>query len=843
MLLPLGLAALSLFWLLCAQAAPAQPNLSACSLRYGELMAAHWLTVDLAQQIERGLSYQPPTRDPESHAQSAQLQEALAAAEKQLEEARGLYRTAFTTTSPQSLTWLDLLLEQIGMQEIANQKAAKALLQQVGERSCPAPFQAEPVSSAALAPAWDGYAWCDRKYRPRRILFGSTGKVGDDRTLPLRFDFGSGIFGFYIPMAAADRLDIAADLRSRTNAVYGWMKANHTGYHYWAGVYNNQNTYVARWFLQQHTNEDDLWMKLANGKVLQGGEWSQVNIWNHQVRDYLRGYCETQARTLSGDPFLVCYDYTGEPHPFGSQPAGQPQFSGYNESAVVAFRDYLRAKFGRIDKLNRAWHATYASFDSIQPPPDLYLAPPARATPLTYEFERFRCDSHAQLWKMVYDAYRRYDAAKPIAANAGMFMSGWPVEGLDAYQLQKTGVADWIDMHMNNFWPNLAEQIYLYSLCRLSGKVPVEFEYIWTFPRTGPLEDTREADFRTTCLASVWRNLVWGKKVLVFFDFYYDWPAYHNAFLDHDLGYSILRPSACVVPVTKRRALRFNDILMHTEVVTPPIIVLEPTASILNSPQLHPNQSFSYHSQVAGKEVHGLLFPKNYPFLYVPEAAVLDGYALKQHRVIVLPQAPYLPEPLTEQLLKWVKQGGTLISLGVPGIWNPYGQDDLRLVREVFGPSQVTDEGKWNWRWELARGNAAVLEQVRDPQGRLQAALALYGKGRVLVSTGNFQSPELQRLFYEVLSRGLGPKPADCEQNAFELVLRGDERGQRYLFALNPHTRETREAQVTLAGEFRHCADLGVGSGVPVPVLLEDGRTQFRLRLHPGEGTVISLSR
>ena len=89
-------------------------------------------------------------------------------------------------------------------------------------------------------------------------------------------------------------------------------------------------------------------------------------------------------------------------------------------------------------------------------------------------------------------------------------MSGWPVEGLDAYGMQKAGAADWVDMHMNNFPPNLAEQIYLYSICRLTGKVPVQFEYIWSFPRTTPFDDNSESDFRATCMSSVWRNLVWG---------------------------------------------------------------------------------------------------------------------------------------------------------------------------------------------------------------------------------------------------------------------------------------------------------------------------------------------
>src|SRR5436190_9695059 len=426
-----------------------------------------------------------------------------------------------------------------------------------------------------------------------------------------------------------------------------------------------------------------------------------------------------------------------------------------------------------------------------------------------------------------------------------MYMSGWPVEALDAYQLQKTGVADWVDMHMNNFPPNLPEQIYLYSLCRLTGKVPVQFEFIWTFPRTGPFDDANESDFRATCQASVWRNLVWGKKVLVFFDFYYDWPAYHNAFFDPSLGYSILRPSACVVPVTKRKALRFNDILMETEVATPPIIALEPTTSVLNSPPLHPNQSFSYHTGVASREVHDVLFPKNYPFLYVPEQAVLEGYALDAHKVIILPQAPCFPEGLAERLLTWVKRGGTLISIGVPGIWDAYGQEDGQIIKEVFGKSRIEDEqpGKWKWAWEMEKASSGVNWRTNDGSGKVLAAMATYGKGRVLVSSGGFGSAELRARFYATLDSAIGQKPAAAEKDLFELVLREDRRGHRYLFALNPHTRDVREDEVRISGAYAHCVDLGVGSGVPVPAAVAGGETRFRLRLRPGEGTVVALGK
>ncbi|PWU17482.1 MAG: hypothetical protein C5B50_11330 [Verrucomicrobia bacterium] len=821
------------------------PSLGSSAIRYGQLMTDHWLNVDVARQIERAVFYTPQSKRGGFLAELETLQKSLTALEKQLDSAQGLYKQLFITNAAQSSAELDMALNRIASAETAAGKTALELLKRLGQASAGNEFRALPIANEDLAPAWNKGHWLDANRRPRRILFGSTGKAGDDRTLPLRFDFSGGVFGFNIPMTASNRLDIPQAFRDGSAPEFNWMRTNHSGYHYWAGVYNNQNSYVAPGFLAQHINDDDIWMKLADGKVLKSANgWGQLNIWNPRARDYLEDYCEAQGRALRDDPFLVCYDYTAEPHPFGSQPPGQPQYSGYNASAIRAFRDYLKNKFQSISSLNQAWHSNYSAFDSISPPADPYISPPEKATPLSYEFELFRCHSHMLLWKSLYDAYRKGDPVKPIVANAGMFMSGWPVEALDSWQLQKSGAMDWVDMHMNNFWPNLPEQIYLYSLCRLSGKIPVQFEYVWTFPRTGPLDDSSESDFRAACQASVWRNLVWGKKALVFFDFYYDWPAYHNAFFNRDLGYSILRPSACVVPVTKRKALRFNDILMQTEIANPPIVILQPTASILNSPPQHPNQNFSYHTTVAGKQVHDLLFPRNYPFLYVPEEAVLDGYSLSQHKVVILPQAPYLPEKVTDRLLTWIKSGGTLISLGLPGLWNPYGHDDLRLVSQTFGQTRAADRqpGHWIWQWELVKTNSSVTEQIYNEKGHLTAASAHFVKGRVLISTGPFDSANLQALFYRVLDQSIGAKPASCDRNLFELVLRKENHGQQYLFVLNPHTRDSREDRISVQGKFARCVDLGIGSGIPMPVTVEHAETSFRLRLYPGEGTVISLS-
>ena len=58
----------------------------------------------------------------------------------------------------------------------------------------------------------------DNNFHPRRILFGCTGKAGDDRTLPLDFDFCSGVYGFYVPMASSNKLEISPSFADRSDA-------------------------------------------------------------------------------------------------------------------------------------------------------------------------------------------------------------------------------------------------------------------------------------------------------------------------------------------------------------------------------------------------------------------------------------------------------------------------------------------------------------------------------------------------------------------------------------------------------------------------------------------------
>src|SRR5205085_11564779 len=208
------------------------------------------------------------------------------------------YASLFKSPSKDGIEQLSTALENIAVAVARNEQQVNTLLREKGRAASGATFQASPVTSEQIKPMWDMRSAVDDNFHPKRILFGSTGRVGDDRILPLDFDFGSGIYSFIVPMSARDKLDIAKPPAGQTDAVHKWMRDHKMGYHYWAGVYNNQNTYVADWFLKQYGKDDDVWMKTIDGKVLRSaaGGFGQPNIWNTNVRDFMRNYCETQGR-------------------------------------------------------------------------------------------------------------------------------------------------------------------------------------------------------------------------------------------------------------------------------------------------------------------------------------------------------------------------------------------------------------------------------------------------------------------------------------------------------------------------------------------------------------------
>lgn len=181
-----------------------------CANRYGNLMVKHWMTVSSLQQLERLLYYQGELDGQTPIAvRYRKLQQDVDGFEQDSNRAAERYAALFKAEPKEGVEKLGDELERLSAVVLRQESTVLTLLGEAGKKAAGATFEAVPDIGEQIKRAWDTRSLVDEKHRPKRILFGSTGHIGDDRILPLEFDFGSGLHSFFIPMTARDTLAAA----------------------------------------------------------------------------------------------------------------------------------------------------------------------------------------------------------------------------------------------------------------------------------------------------------------------------------------------------------------------------------------------------------------------------------------------------------------------------------------------------------------------------------------------------------------------------------------------------------------------------------------------------------
>jgi len=722
---------------------------------------------------------------------------------------------------------------------------------------------------------------------PNQLLFctiAGAGHGGPDRKQedPLCFDVVD--FFFYsqnLTFRAPGVLDLEApSLQGRLASLASDVEAGFLVKQSVNVQYGTLMHLLGKW--EDHTPDEVEALYLANSA---GDRSGTGNIWHPTIRERHTANLAAVARFCKQLPNFLIYDkLTWEP--FGLWVAGDssdsPHEGGYNPEAQVAFRAYLHDKFGDIERLNEAWRTNYTDFASIAPPADAYVVTRRRASPLSHEFELFRMQSWIDHLTMCVQAIQKEDPDHPIVVEVptltAHFGTGMPA----AYRMMTQIPAQLIEDHYNAWAGSYSDLNLLYSLCLYAGKVPVESEYIWTYPRL--ISVHTEDQFRVTGELSIWRKMVWGRKVLNVFGTFAGWGYRHN-YMDEaycELGPtlgptgSLVREAGVAIPMGKKRAREFWPYLADTEVVKPRIAVLVPTTSIINEYPYH--TPFAAYSTINTELIRfeRFLTPRDLDFRFIPEEVVVSGEEdLSAFRAIIVPYAPYFPPGLADKLLQWTKAGGTLIASGVVGLYDPYGFDDPALLNSVFGRGlrhrYAGDDKNWKWNLHVRQGDDSITIMVRDDRRPILVS-ARYGQGRVLLSgqaiTSTPHQQQLQAVLVRELADAIGCPTAYSDHHRFELVTREGNEGQRYLFITNPNLDEVAVDYVTVEGEYPRVIDLGIGSHCQVPlaprkpmavnsryyttsqdtggstfvsVVSPRGRTTFQMHLAPGEGTVLKL--
>ncbi len=574
--------------------------------------------------------------------------------------------------------------------------------------------------------------------------------------------------------------------------------------------------------------------------------WGAIlDFYNPTVREMFADYLKHVGERFRDDPNVLMYTTAWEPELndtheglWGRWPTG-----GRTPAAAQAFREYLRTKFATIERLNEAWRSAYEDFASIQPPPDVWHGPePERSEllkslstgacpPLYYEFNRFLKDSYADYLAWCYDLLKAADPNHPISVSPSYgWLDGYLCGGRDSFRW----AADCCDVYGSEDQSPL-EEVFNWSIHRALNRTTGICECIWNSPENW--SDPPEEVVRAVARRNLWRMVGWGRTLMRLYGSAdtYGGAAYNNM-LVFESGYSLLRRSAGIIGPLKRKLRSMEDVWLSAPVVEPQIAMLKPSASQICGWPTGPEDAVT----TATRNLHDLLYKRNYHYAFVPEEYFLAGQDnLDRYQVLILPCATHFPPGLTEKILPWVKSGGTLISAGIAGGFTPYGVKDDALMAEVFGAIQYRPWGELGWKINVGKLRAGIRDISPD---YAQTFLADYGEGHVLMAARvddlRVGGPGAE-MFYELLDQA-APRAVWSDGAELEMVLR---RGDKALHVtlINPNVKEMGQATIRLANRYAQAVDRGIEGGFPIP-LREEGTGQvFDIWLAPGEGSMIDL--
>lgn len=140
----------------------------------------------------------------------------------------------------------------------------------------------------------------------------------------------------------------------------------------------------------------------------QYGPWYNINcMWanlNHPtVRAYFDTYFREAITALRDHPAVYGWDVFNEAH-----------FRSDDPWTVRMYQQWLEHKYGTIENLNYRWYRRYESFYQIRP--EMRRAPYSIWSSLlpATEYEKFRSENLTDICRFLYDTAKKYDSVHPI---------------------------------------------------------------------------------------------------------------------------------------------------------------------------------------------------------------------------------------------------------------------------------------------------------------------------------------------------------------------------------------------------------------------------------------------
>ena len=451
---------------------------------------------------------------------------------------------------------------------------------------------------------------------------------------------------------------------------------------------------------------------------------------------------------------------------------------------------------------------------------------------VAYDFQRFRQEGYMAWVRTIASGFKETLGPVPLLSYFNITLGGIDrVVGFDLVALFNTyDVTCYHTFHRPSWFPmercldSLRKAYPGHGLGRME----------WGASTTAPdLSDER--CYLANGLALQFCDLAWGHTHHAYwYGTAHGWSEGCN-WTEYRLGNAVLRYSSAYIPLTIERCRALGRPAIDHPTIQPDAAVLEVTSSFLNAlPDSLYFLGVRRGMLIAARALEDLWV--NYGFLY--EEPVLEGRQdLKGYQTIVVPLGLCCPRKLAERLLGYVREGGTLVLLGLCGLYDRYGKPDNYLLGTVFPDVEWRRSGR-GW-WLSGRGTTGLKHAQR--YGKFGRVLdTRVGLGRLVVFT---DLTDLDAgLLRQTLDRSVGRTYDISDREHFQVVVR-DAPDCWFMYIVNMDWRRAHEAKVTFHRASTGVLDMGCAKPTPVPHLTGNDSTAFWVRLTPAEGTVLRINK
>jgi beta-galactosidase len=535
---------------------------------------------------------------------------------------------------------------------------------------------------------------------------------------------------------------------------------------------------------------------------------------NQDVRALAENFLVALIERYRKHPALFAYDIWNEGHIVGGTPA---RMYCYCEASKQRLRDWLRTRYGSLDTVGKTWFRySYETWDDVEPPRSF------SGYPDSLDWLQFRIDNAYNLFDWRVKLFRKLDPNHLITAHG------------------TAGTLDDMPSSSHNEWHSAAEvdiwgltwvagrkgtepwkQFHAMDLVRCGSRgkpfwhAEAQAGPLWMQPQVigRPKDDGRVPDAEDVRIWNLISCASGAKGIL-----YCRW----RPLLDGPL-FGAFAPFAMDGSVTPRAEMAGHVARWANE--HPEVWKSNPTKGDVGLVFVPESELFSYVQQ-RGTEFYTQSICGAYQAFFdsniQPDFVSLDD--INEYKIIYLPYPVMLKNQTAAKLRKYVEQGGTLVSEGLPGYFGNHGhagtvQPNYGLD-EVFGARESYVEfmpdlsdnlmlqvkgtkiyGRY-FRQEYQLHGGTPTGQYEN--GKIAAVEHQYGQGRTLL-IGSFpaagyylhHAPATKNLFASFLTMAKVNPHLTVDDNSVQARLHQGP-GGKFLWITNP-TRETRTVKVQLA--------------------------------------------